>query len=250
MEKINTENAHSGSPAPEKVMKKNSNNGEYDAAELANLLKLCKGNRSTTDFSKETGVSITYLTKLMNGNSPSRPSKKYLKRIAYPESGNCSSEVSYEQLLKAAGYSEFEISQAALKEEPEMNLPAEAKRKSFPISFMIDNLNSIGESDIGFDIHNADNNGWFVISTDKSSILCVPAIYDDTEIKEKELQIAHDFMVATLTQQDLDSYYILTNQKNLVDDIKKVLPKLPGIDLYILLTNDYHTISDRKLVCY
>lgn len=50
--------------------------------------------------------------------------------------------------------------------------------------------------------------------------------------------------------ENLDKYYILTNQRKLVDDIKKVLPKLPGIDLYVILTDDYHTISERKLVCY
>ena len=238
------------SPALTKSSDIDLKNREYDALELANLLKKFKGEKTTTDFSKETGVSITYLTKLLNGNSPSRPSKKYLRRIAFPEFGNRSSDVSYEDLLKAAGYSDVEIDTAVLLKDSGIRLPAEAKRKSFPISFMIDNLLESGEISCGFDIHNAENNGWFVINTAQSKILCVSALYDCTEIEDKEQKTAHDFMVATLTQENLDKYYILTNQRKLVDDIKKVLPKLPGIDLYVILTDDYHTISERKLVCY
>ena len=225
-----------------------STNREYDAAKLAELLRRCRGARTTTDFAKETGVSITYLTKLLNGNSPSRPSKKYLRRISYPKYGTNCCDVSYEALLIAAGYSDDEIDTAVVLKQTNINLPTEAKRKSFSISFMIDNLFASGEINNGFEIHNSDDDGWFTINTMKSKILCVPALYDGTETIDKEQRIANEFMVATLTQKKLDKYYILTNQRNLVDDIKKVLPKLPGIDLCILITNDYHTISDRELV--
>ena len=59
---------------------------------------------------------------------------------------------------------------------------------------------------------------------------------------------AVNFMVAVTTQKNLDKYYILTNQGNFSDEIKTVLPKLPGIDIFILETFDYQKISGRKLV--
>lgn len=249
MEIKNTIDVHPESNALTKNPNDCSTNKEYDATKLAELLRKCRGTRTTTEFSKETGVSITYLTKLLNGNSPSRPSKKYLRRISYPKYGqNNSCDVSYEALLRAAGYSDEEIDTAVVLKQSSIELPIEAKRKSFPISFMIDNLFASGEINNGFEIFNSDDDGWFTINTMESKILCVPALYDGAELIDKEQRIANDFMIAVLTQKNLDKYYILTNQRNLVDDIKKVLPKLPGIDLYILITNDYHTISERELV--
>lgn len=244
---IESDDVSSGSQGERKGIKPFPlNEKEYDAGKLAALLRLCKGDRTTTDFSKNTGVSITYLTKLLNGNSPSRPSKKYLRRIAYPEFGKAQGNVSYFDLLRAAGYSDDENEKIPAKSN--IAVPDFAKRRSFPIAFMIDNLTAAGEIGSGFNIQNYDHDGWFIIDSMNSKILCVPAIYDGAENVDRKQRIALNFMVAATTQTDLDKYYILTNQRNFAEEIKTVLPKLPGIDLCVIETLDYQQISERKLV--
>lgn len=230
--------------------RKNSsiNKKEYKAEKLANLARLCIGNRTLVQFSAESGLSVSFLSRLINGKLNSKPTKKSLNRIAYPSYGKAQNNVTYLQLLEAAGYHLEDEQVKKAVAEAQNSVPEYARKLSFSISFMIDNLIDSNEIGLDFNIQTYNSIGWFVISSMNLRILCVPIICEESEVFEKKQMAAVNFMVAVTTQKNLDKYYILTNQENFSDEIKTVLPKLPGIDVFILETFDYQKISGRKLV--
>lgn len=53
-----------------------TNKKEYEAEKLANLARLCIGNRTLVQFSAESGLSVSFLSRLINGKLNSKPTKK------------------------------------------------------------------------------------------------------------------------------------------------------------------------------
>lgn len=70
--------------------------------ELINLIKKAQGNKTLNQFALGSGVNAGHLSRILNGNFKNPPSPELLKKIA----SNSRGEVTYEELLKAAGYIE------------------------------------------------------------------------------------------------------------------------------------------------
>jgi len=78
----------------------NKNKSNINLAEVARITKLAIGSRSCVDFANESGLSISFISRLINCNLPSIPSRKSLLKIAVASE----ERVTCEQLLIAAGY--------------------------------------------------------------------------------------------------------------------------------------------------
>lgn len=64
------------------------------------LLMKALGDRTMTDYAKESGVNRTYISKYMNENLDNAPTPDIIKRLA----NTAYNDVTYEELMKAAGH--------------------------------------------------------------------------------------------------------------------------------------------------
>lgn len=76
------------------------NHNDFDKKMFSSLLLSLKGNRTLTKFAAETNSSIAHLSRMINEKLDSPPSPETIKKLLY----NKHSEVTYEDLMVAAGY--------------------------------------------------------------------------------------------------------------------------------------------------
>lgn len=109
---------------------------DFDKQAFARLLKLAKGNRSINQYALHSGVSAAHISRLMRGKLTSPPTPQTIKRLA----DHAYNEITYEQLMAAAGYlferkeavagskSRYETLAAHRQDDPMADLPPEAQR--------------------------------------------------------------------------------------------------------------------------
>lgn len=93
----------------------NNNDSKLNLVDFAELTKLAIGARSVEQFSKETNLSINFLTKAINNELTFRPSFNAAIKIAEASQ----SRVSLIKLLKAIGYVDNNCSEEELKKQSE-----------------------------------------------------------------------------------------------------------------------------------
>ena len=84
----------------------------FDYQRLRDVIREAIGDETQKEFAAKCGMSVPHLNRLMNEESPSRPYKSTLKKIAYYTSA------SYEDLLVMCGY-ETSPADARKKQRPE-----------------------------------------------------------------------------------------------------------------------------------
>ncbi|WP_051412184.1 helix-turn-helix domain-containing protein [Halonatronum saccharophilum] len=97
----------------------------FNASKFRSLIEQARGDRSNSEYARESNVSRTYISQAINESLEKPPSPEILKNLANVAQNN----VTYEQLMDAAGYlaginsnkkkPEDDIRQA-LSDEPEL----------------------------------------------------------------------------------------------------------------------------------
>ena len=72
----------------------------FNKLKFKELILKARGNRTNEDYSKESGVSRSYISNLVNSKLDSPPSPDIIKKLA----DKAHNEVNYEQLMMAAGH--------------------------------------------------------------------------------------------------------------------------------------------------
>lgn len=89
----------------------------FDKEKLVSLIQAAlESVRTQKDFSMMSGLSLSHLSRLSNGNFDSPPNKTTLRKIANCAGGN----VAYEELLEAAGYAVEQAQPAAALREDDL----------------------------------------------------------------------------------------------------------------------------------
>ena len=79
---------------------------KFDKDKLAIIVRRMKGARSVREFAKDADLSESFLSKCINGNIDSPPSKRTMLKLSKAKSEE---EVDVNDLMEAAGYSALEI---------------------------------------------------------------------------------------------------------------------------------------------
>lgn len=74
----------------------------FDKEKFKFLLEKAVGDRNATEFSKQSGVNRTYISKFLNKKVDNPPSPEILKRLADAAHNN----ITYAELMEASGYIE------------------------------------------------------------------------------------------------------------------------------------------------
>ena len=74
--------------------------GYFDKKAFAKLLTLALGKRSINQYERDSGVSAAHISRLMRELVDTPPSPQTIEKL----SAKAHNEVSYEDLMKAAGY--------------------------------------------------------------------------------------------------------------------------------------------------
>lgn len=92
-------------------------NEKKDYSELARLTKKAMGERSLSQYSKDTGVSISHISRLINQKLNAIPSREIIAKLTKSENADPREGVTYEDLMIAAGYQQnYDQSETDLQE--------------------------------------------------------------------------------------------------------------------------------------
>jgi transcriptional regulator with XRE-family HTH domain len=77
----------------------------FNKEEFSRLLNLAKGSRSINNFALKSGVTAAHISRLLRGIVNNPPTPQTIRKI----SNHAKNNVSYEELMKAAGHSSNNI---------------------------------------------------------------------------------------------------------------------------------------------
>lgn len=103
-----------------------SNPSSFNKKLFSELLLKIKGNRTLTKFAEETHSSIAHLSRMINEKLDSPPSPETIKKLLFNKYG----EVTYEELMVAAGYieSEMNLDEEDLEANDALDYPSDSLR--------------------------------------------------------------------------------------------------------------------------
>lgn len=90
-----------------------NSNSAYDKKRLAELCRMAMGNRSILQFSKDCGLSQSFLSRVLNQKLTSRPSRRSLMKLTDPDANP--NNVTHRDVMAAAGY---ELTESLPESEP------------------------------------------------------------------------------------------------------------------------------------
>lgn len=236
---------------------------EQRKKELARLAQLAMGNRTLAEYADETGLSIGFLSRLLNAKSPSLPSVRSLARLtsesAAPENG-----VTYHMMLRAAGYDlepeEERAEQKILSEarkitEEEQNKEAERCYGSIMLgasamALIFSKLFSAGillvpvkkfKKEGFFEFHNKGGMG--------EKIVIIPGFLgNDGNVQQGTLDIIMQISRSFQNQEDNTIYFILTDEEKVFQYLSCALQIAWG-NIYILQADkDYKDFIRQKYI--
>lgn len=83
-------------------------NSAFNAQRFADLCRLAMGGRSILQFAKECGLSQSFLSRALNQQLPSRPSRRTLMKLTDPATARPSNNVTLKDVMTAVGYDPVE----------------------------------------------------------------------------------------------------------------------------------------------
>ena len=237
------------------IKKSDNSRGTYVNRDLVTLLKKAIGSRSIIEFTNQCGLSISFVSRLLNNNLPSKPSKRsFLKMAKHLNNG-----VTIMQLLEVAGYSvDYEYEKALEHETLNEFSPcmrAFAEGPSYAMSLLVNVL--VVKKLLIMPLNISLQPGLFEIESkvDGRCIVGLPAICgnDENDIEAVVQKTNLSFIMALdlYHSQKRDVCFVLiTNQNAVMEAFGKNFHSANGFDVYAVMTSDYCSFSDEKHICF
>lgn len=219
-------------------MSKKNLNCNY--ALLAEYATAIKGKRSIGDLVLESGLSRSFVSKIINQNLLSVPSKRSLKMLSDVPGHN----ISYTALLEAADYdfveSDTDIEVETVSFEKAASDYYSEKPASFALGLLLDLLVKKGFTE-SFDVKFTTDNFYIKPSDKTFEVVGIPVFFSNNADVEGACLIAiRKFIDAIYKIGELASYiYLITDNSAAYQYMIKVLPPSPKGFVYVSYTNDY-----------
>lgn len=223
---------------------------------LISLLKKAIGSRSIIEFTNQCGLSISFVSRLLNNNLPSRPSKRSFLKMA-PNLGN---GVTLSQLLTAAGYEEdfnFDYPKEAENETKldfSMRSPSYITAPTYAMSLLVNVLVQSKQLTMPIDI--SVQPGLFEVKSkiDGKCLVGLPALCqkDADKINLMSQTLKRSFIMALdIYSEQLKNvcFVMITNQESIFEDFGSNLNAMDDIELYNVFTEDCYSFCREKQVC-
>ncbi len=234
---------------------------ECDFKLLADLGRHAIGTRSISDFCKETGLSQSFVSKLINGRLTSVPTKRSLYKFAGPSS-HPENGITAERLLLAAGYSLSDI-------ESEKNNHSTAKNFSgMSLADSIANyyartptaglelfLNALISKGYGMNYIVSFQPGLFTIketspvSMLNNELVVIPAFCEDPAgMKAVKISALQRCVLALNFPREQDAlYFIITNNRQMYNSLS-TLSVISTMNMSILFTEDFENFKLQMIL--
>lgn len=236
----------------------------YDREKFARLVARLKGSRTAEMMSKDTGMSVSFLSKALSQNLPTRPSMRTLSRLSGADV-NPQAQISYSELLESCGYDASEGDGCAEIEAERMDetkiSPKVAAEffatycSSIPIARAPGIItNALIAKGVGPELEIRMKDTYFEIeSKDKSfRCICVCGLCDyDSVANVMKIVIRSRLYDAIFSNKNVDNetsdkvIYVLTDNLRLFEYCKFELPALKCKSMIILYTENHVTISQE-----
>ena len=207
--------------------------------DLARLVDQAIGSRSKTDFAEEAGLSISFVSRLVNRTLPGIPSTRSLMKIssAHPQNG-----ITQQMLFEAAGYS---TEKTAIAPCPDAKVPAFAQSPGFSLGLLLNYLTMQFPEFRALHI-NLMREFFEIRSDDAENIIVgIPMILAPGDgIEKVRRALTLFYMNAPLyymSEIDKCRFVVVTNRKDVFDLCSKDTSGTVAV-----LTNDYQTIAERS----
>lgn len=253
-------------------------NNTYDRERFAGLVSRLKGNRSIMEMSCDTGISVSFLSKALSQNLPTRPSKRIIRRLLDSDV-RPQADVTYSEFLESCGYDAAEdtvgkkdlipiIAGRADKRIPHISSLLDA------ISFYYDTLpitqaqclltNMLIAKGMGPKLDIRLRGGFFEIEDPAQGVCCVGIsgfCQDKSGVEAVKMAIRTKIFDALCSDEGsvktMDkSFYILVDDLELYNYCVEKLPPLHVRGMMVIYTDDYQMakaefekvpISSRKM---
>ena len=217
----------------------------FNKERLAELSKLAIGGRTLKDFSKISGLSEGFLSRLTTGKLKSAPTKRSLVKLmsCKPQNG-----ITLNDVMNAAGY-QFE---GAINEQQEENiLPENISTAAFASYITAAALEKSGQLEQDYLLRNR-KDIFIIMPKNEKKIIGIPAfLFNNDSVDEEIKDIKWRLMMALSIYQNESGtkfFVILTNQRDLYKNFDK--NKIIGIngEFYIALAEDCMNFSEQRPV--
>jgi hypothetical protein len=236
-----------------------SSNSAFDKERFSDLISKLRGTRNLAEMSSDTGMSVSFLTKALSQQLPSRPSKRSLMKLTDPNA-KPQYNITLSSLLDACGYTQIDEDESPMGEDT--RCPG---KKSFTeaVSLYFDNMpithamsmlvSTLIAKGIGPQVSIQLREGYFEIEDRDKDFQCVGIngfCQDDSGIQAMELVVKTRIFDALCDEENLDAahrkvYYILTDNKKLFEACIMKLPCIHSKGTVILYTEDHVRFSDE-----
>lgn len=213
---------------------------------LARYGREIKGSKTIATLTEESNLSRSFLSKLINQNLLSVPSKRSLKSLAILSDG----KITYNQLLEAAGYlAQDEEKKDEREEDKEISFEKAifehflVKPASVALQMIISILSAF---EITENLHIDYSSDCFQISSEMYSgkIICLPAFcYGENEIQGICFAVLRKLIDIITTNTDNIYIYIVSDDIQVLETFKQMIPPIEKKSVYLLYTQDYKNVN-------
>lgn len=220
----------------------------FDRTAFAVLLKKAMGDRTATQYSDETGVNRTYISKLLNEKLPSPPSPEIIKRL----SEKAYNGVTYEKFMIAAGhlrdnYSAYDLAMNRNAEEEKLRAMVKETGFSYDTVKMIKDAENIATKD--FEFTSSDS----VIPIGKTvAIPILGTISAGLPLYAEENKIGED-MVPAEEVANGEFFYLVVKGESMIGSriypgdrvLVKVTPDIESKDIAVVMVDEQEATLKR-----
>ena len=238
-----------------KQIKKSEN--IFDVKKLAEQVRLAIGERTLSSFAEQTGVSKSYVSKILNQKLPvsSPPSRKILIKMADSEIAAPRNGITLSDLFASCGYNTSELEEKQDKEEslwmPEISsVIKEYYSNVLPMTAVSILLNGLALNGMGNSMIVETKNNYFRISIAESeeTYVGIPAFGHKKE--------AFVFMHATVLgillvlsdRRENTTFYVLVDNEQFYQYLISHLKASADMKLAVLYTQDYMFIASEQKI--
>lgn len=213
---------------------------------LAEYAARIKDDRSIVELVEQSGLSRSFISKLLNQNLLSVPSKRSLKMLSNIPGHN----ISYSSLLEAAGYDlldqNTDLKPVAISFEQAVNDHFSEKPASFALGIMLDLLIKKGYDD-PFDIQFTKDDFFIKPKNYDFEIVGIPVFYSgNDETKEAGFVALRKYINSIgRIKHEMSYIYLITDNLAVYQYIKNALPPSDDWKLYVSYTNDYKNFQNQ-----
>ncbi|MCD8013349.1 MAG: hypothetical protein LUG99_09265 [Lachnospiraceae bacterium] len=228
-----------------------------DLEELSRLSRLCVGSRTLVDYSKLTGLSTSFISKIVNASDNlARPTKRSLRRFTGANNEYAENGITAEQLFTAAGYEPDET------DNPEPCFPRAAQNSGlraadavasvysskspvFPLEVVLKAL--VGKGMVPDFTISFKPSSFTIKGNSEEELTVIPALCADNE-KRAIVESTAMANLVTSFRNDRILYFFLTDNQLLYEDLCSLLKPSEEKIISVLYTADDKEITDQKFI--